>query len=206
VRAASFTLAYEIFDETSEGRRVYLRARSVLTPYAFAAEHPRRLTTAERDVLEAFVEPDVPPLPAQVVLGEPAGARHAYESVVRFSDVDAYRHVNNVKYFEYYQEARIAMINALGGLPDESSDGAGLGVVVAHVDVDYRSPLFFREQPYVVETWVSGVGGSSFVIDGQILDGERVVSAAHVVMVAFDPATQRPRRLDERQRSALIGQ
>ena len=26
---------------------------------------------------------------------------------VRFSDVDVYGHVNNVKYFEYFQEARI---------------------------------------------------------------------------------------------------
>ena len=26
---------------------------------------------------------------------------------VRWSDVDAYGHVNNVKYFEYFQEARI---------------------------------------------------------------------------------------------------
>ena len=43
VRAATFTLAYEVFDETPEGRRVYLRARSVLTPYVFATEHPRRL-------------------------------------------------------------------------------------------------------------------------------------------------------------------
>ena len=36
IRAASFTLAYEVFDETAEGRRVYLRATTVLTPYVFA--------------------------------------------------------------------------------------------------------------------------------------------------------------------------
>ena len=37
---------------------------------------------------------------------------HVYDAHVRFSDVDVYGHVNNVKYFEYYQEARIAMITA----------------------------------------------------------------------------------------------
>jgi acyl-CoA thioester hydrolase len=207
LRAATFTLAYEVFDETPDGRRVYLQARSVLTPYVFAGEHPRRLTAGEREVLGRFLQPDVPPLPALLKL-EPAPERpYTYHCAVRFSDVDVYRHVNNVKYFEYFQEARIAMITALGGLPDEGSDGhedGGVGVVVAQVDVDYRSPLFFREEPYAVQTWVSRVGGSSFVIDGHILDGDQVVSAARVVMVSFDPATQRSTPLTDRQRRKLM--
>ena len=55
-----------------------------------------------------------------------------------------------------------------------------------------------------METWVSRVGGSSFVFDGRIHDGEAVVSAASVVLVAFDPATQRPRRLTDLQRARLL--
>jgi acyl-CoA thioester hydrolase len=58
VRAATFTMAYEILDEAPEGeRRVYLRARSVLTPYLFADERPRRISAEEREVLERFLEP-----------------------------------------------------------------------------------------------------------------------------------------------------
>jgi acyl-CoA thioester hydrolase len=204
VRAATFTLAYEIFDETPDGRRVYLQARSVLTPYVFDAERPRRVSPQEREVLERFLEPGVEPLRPGLTLAEPAGERHRYDAVVRFSDVDVYRHVNNVKYFEYYQEARIAMISAMSGLPDEGSGTGGLGVVVAQVDVDYRSPIFFREQHYEVETWVSRVGRSSFVIDGRIRDGDQVLSAARVVMVAFDAATQRSRLLTEGQRRRLL--
>ena len=204
VRAATFTLAHEIFDETPEGRRVYLRARSVLTPYVFDAERPRRLRPEEREVLERFLEPEPQRLAPAVTLGEPAGERHTYDCAVRFSDVDAYRHVNNVKYFEYFQEARIAMITAMRGLPDEGSDSGGLGVVVARIDVDYRSPMFFREQPYEVETWVSHVGRSSFVIDGHIRDGQQILSSARAVMVAFDAATQRSRELTEQQRAALL--
>jgi acyl-CoA thioester hydrolase len=60
VRAATFTMAYEILDETpGEERRVYLRAESVLTPYLFAEERPRRISPAEREVLERFLEPAV---------------------------------------------------------------------------------------------------------------------------------------------------
>jgi acyl-CoA thioester hydrolase len=205
VRAASFTLAYEVFDEGDDGRRVYLRARSVLTPYIFAGEHPRRVLPGEREVLRRFLEPDVEPLPAAVAVADVDDAmRHRYDCSIRFSDVDAYRHVNNVKYFEYYQEARIALVGALGRVltTGEQQEGA-LGVVVAQIDVDYRTPLFFREEPYAVETWVSRVGRSSFVVDGWIRDGDTALSRSRAVMVAFDAATQRAAALSDRQRELL---
>lgn len=58
VRAATFTMAYEVLDELPDGdRRVYLRASSVLTPYVFSQERPRRITAEERAVLGRFLEP-----------------------------------------------------------------------------------------------------------------------------------------------------
>jgi acyl-CoA thioester hydrolase len=202
VRAATFTLAYEVFDETPEGRRVYLQARSVLTPYVFATEHPRRLSAGERDVLGRFLEPGVAPLPPSIRQDEvPLEQRHTYECAIRFSDVDAYRHVNNVKYFEFYQEARIAQMTELGSL--ENPDR--LHVLVAQTDVDYRRPMFFREQAYQVDTWAARVGTSSFVLSELIRDGEEVLSRAQVVMVAFDPVTQTPVPLTEGQRARLAG-
>ena len=203
IRASTFTLAYEVFDEHEDGSRtVYLRARSVLAPFVFAEERPRRVTPEERAVLERFLEPHPEPLTPTLRLDAGDTARHyGYECQVRFSDVDAYGHVNNVKYFEYYQEARIALVTAVGGI------GAGnehLGVVVAQVDVDYRAPMFFREQPYDVDCWVSRVGNSSFVISSQIRDGDEVLSQADVVMVAFDSRTQRPVGLTDDHKARLL--
>ena len=58
VRAASFTMAYEILDEQPDGSRlVYARATSVLTPYVFSEERPRRIRPEERAVLEGFLGP-----------------------------------------------------------------------------------------------------------------------------------------------------
>jgi acyl-CoA thioester hydrolase len=58
IRAASFTMAYEILDELPDGRRhVYTRARTVLTPYLFTEERPRRIRDRELAVLERFREP-----------------------------------------------------------------------------------------------------------------------------------------------------
>jgi len=211
LRAASFTLDYEVYDELPQGRRVYLRARTVLTPYVFAGGHPRRITGAERAVLTKLADPDPNPdrdsgvgrgpLSPLLQLEEPApDRRHPYRCPVRFSDMDAYRHVNNVKYFEYYQEARIDLLAALGA-PEEL--GSGLGLVVARLDVDYRAPMHLREDPYVVDSWVSRVGRSSFVIGGAIRDGGSVLSASSAVMVTFDARRGRSMPLTAGQRDLL---
>jgi acyl-CoA thioester hydrolase len=126
-------------------------------------------------------------------------ARHEYDCHVRFSDVDVYGHVNNVKYFEYYQEARLAFLTALGRDPDEVE----LGVVVARLDVDYKRPILFRAEPYVVTTWVTRVGGSSFTLASEISDDDQVLSRAEAVMVTFDARRQRSRELSDRERRRL---
>lgn len=59
IRAASFTMRYEILDELPSGeRKVYTRAATVLTPYVFSEHRPRRIRPDERQVLERFLEPD----------------------------------------------------------------------------------------------------------------------------------------------------
>ena len=59
IRAASFTMRYEILDELPDGgRRVYARAGTVLTPFVFATERPRRISAEERAVLDKFLEPE----------------------------------------------------------------------------------------------------------------------------------------------------
>ncbi|WP_234412159.1 acyl-CoA thioesterase [Nocardioides sediminis] len=187
VRAASFTMAYEIFDEDESGTRTtYVRASTVLTPYVFATERPRRLTAEEKDVLAPFVEESGPKSAriAPVTAWEPGHfALH-----VRFSDVDVYGHVNNVKYFEYLQEARIPLMADLV----EHLPGAGdIRVVVAQTDVDYKVPILFRPEPYDVWSRVTHVGTRSFTVESEIRDGETVLSRARVVLVCFDPVTGR---------------
>jgi acyl-CoA thioester hydrolase len=127
--------------------------------------------------------------------------RHRYDCRVRFSDVDVYGHVNNVKYFEYYQEARLAFLTSLGREDDEESFG---GVVVAQVNVDYKRPILFRTEPYVVESWVTRVGTSSFDLAAEIRDGDRVLSRAETVIVRFDVESQTARPLSEGERERLV--
>jgi acyl-CoA thioester hydrolase len=195
VRAGSFTLAYEVFDEDEAGERtVYLRASSVLAPYVFLTESPRRLTAQEREVLETLRDD----------AGDEAGAGAPrwtepvempggrYPVHVRFSDVDLYRHVNNVTYFEYFQEARIAMM-----LAQDVEQAAGMHLVVARTDVQYRRPLVLREQPYDCTTWITGVGRTSVVLESVITDGDAEMARCRVVGVCLDSATARPTPVPE---------
>jgi acyl-CoA thioester hydrolase len=62
IRAASFTMSYEILDELPDGqRRVYTKAATVLTPFVFSRERPRRIRPEEREVLDRFLEPEATP-------------------------------------------------------------------------------------------------------------------------------------------------
>ena len=205
IRAASFTMAYEVYDAAPEGegdgeRRVYLRGSSLLAPFVFATERPRRITDVERGVLERYLEPAEPRSP---VTGEGA-ARHVYPLRVRWSDVDAYRHVNNVKYIEYFQEARLRYLMDLRQPGDSFSR-----IVVGRTDVDYRRPILFRLEPYEVHSWVSHVGTSSFVVAAEVRDpvaGGELLASSRSVMVGFDRATQRAAPLTPAQRTSLLGE
>lgn len=187
LRAGSFTLAYELFHEDETGDRVvYLEASTVLAPYRFDTESPRRLTPEERAVLEVYLEPVPRERPTPIVI-DPDRAS-TYPVHVRFSDVDVYRHVNNVVYFEYFQEARIRLFSQLGrALPDSA-----LHVVVARTDVDYLAPILLRPEPYDCRTQIAHVGRTSLVVESEITDGDRALARAKVVLVFFDSATQRP--------------
>jgi len=198
IRAATFTLAYEIFDEVDGERHVYARATTILSPFVFSAGRPRRLEGKEKELLSRFLEPTpgngaaasgagthAPPEDGTATAVEP----HRYECNVRWSDVDAYGHVNNVMYFEYFQEARImAMVDAV---PLEERDA----FVVARVVVDYRRPLLFRAEPYDIETRATRIGRSSFTLEAIILDDADRLAVARATVVAFDPETQRSRPL-----------
>lgn len=201
VRAATFTVAYEIFDETPEGRLVYLRATSVLAPYVFAEERPRRVSAEERAALAGFLEDAEPDRP--IVPHAPAsGGRHVYDLFVRFSDVDAYGHVNNVKYVEFFQEARISYLTGL----HRPEDGPWQSWVVARTDVEYLRPVHFSLDAYAVDSWVHRVGRSSAELCSQIRSGEQVLARARVVMVAFDRETQRSAAMPAHQRERLLAE
>lgn len=214
IRAASFTLAYEIYREhsldRSQERTVYLRASTVLVPYVFEHEAPRRISAEEKAALAVYLHPEDVLHPHAIEVSE---ARHSefghYPVKVRFSDVDVYGHVNNVKHFEYFQESRIALT---AKVVEECGIAERPSVVVAQNDIIYRAPMLQRPETYDLYTWVARVGSKSVVFDSEIVDagidreaGEKpvVLSRSRVVVVFFDVAAGRSIEPPQPLRKAL---
>lgn len=199
VRAATFTLGYEVLHTDADGNRtVYVRATTTLTPYVFADERPRRITVEEKALLADYLEPgDAGRRPAIEVVDRDRA--HHFPLHVRFSDVDAYRHVNNVKYFEFLQESRIRMI---GDLVDREAL-AFPGLVVAQTDVEYRAPVLMRAEPYDLFSEIVRVGGRSMTVESEIADGATTLARGRVVVVFFDPRAGHSVEPSDEVRAAL---
>ena len=120
-------------------------------------------------------------------------SRLHYDVHVRFSDVDVYGHVNNVTYFEYFQEARIPLLGELGRRAPPAAGAVGQ-VVVAQTDVDYRRPILLRAEAYDCWSGVHRVGTTSLTLGQEIRDGDEVLSRASVTLVWFDPTSGGPHR------------
>jgi acyl-CoA thioester hydrolase len=127
---------------------------------------------------------------------------------LRWSDMDAYGHVNNVQYLRLLEESRITAFAQWFGGRGEHSMLAG-GVIVARQEIDYLLPLVHRTAPVLVELRVSHVGGSSFEVGYELRDpedvGDRLYARAESTLAAFDLETERPRRLPAEAREILLG-
>jgi len=182
VGASRFSLGYSV---QQDGREV-ARANSVLCLFDYAAGRPRRMTSAERGWFLAQVEP-LTPLPSLGAwrVGEQA---HTYELAVRWSDLDPYGHVNNVRVFDFVAEGRIRMNPDDGTSRMQAAAEQGLAWMVARQDVDYLGQIAHRGEPYLVRTGVCRVGRTSVTIAAQVEDPRAVGVLARTltVLVAGD--------------------
>ncbi|MBB5076238.1 acyl-CoA thioesterase [Nonomuraea endophytica] len=120
--------------------------------------------------------------------------RHIFPRMVRFADIDSLGHVNNVRFFDYLEDARLGMLHID---PYRAGDAPFKGLVVARHEIDYRRPLTFRADPVNVETWVTEVRPVRFTLEYEIRDEKEVFVTARSVLVAYDVDRAAPRRLLE---------
>ena len=192
VGAARFTVGYEV----RQGDAVVARARTVLANFDFEAGRPARLTDAER---AWFVEQqvDLPPL-RQLGAFSVGAEHHTLPFQVRWSDLDAYGHANNTRFFDYVAEARIALkepvlANSIRSNPHDAVEHAWL---VVRQDMRYRGQIVHRLEPYEVRTAVGATGCTSLTLAAEIVDPltEQVMSRSTTVLVHGD-AEGRPQPL-----------
>lgn len=131
---------------------------------------------------------------------------------LRWADLDAYGHVNNVEVLRLLEEARIA---AFWRHPEEEGGSAPTAVldagptatthtVVARTEVEYLRPIAYQRDPVVIEMWIGHLGGASIDICYRLLVG--ATTEVHVqaisTLVVVDAATGAPRRISQHERAA----
>ncbi|WP_093908373.1 thioesterase family protein [Streptomyces sp. cf386] len=122
--------------------------------------------------------------------------RHIYRCPLRWADMDAYGHVNNVVFLRYLEEARIDFLFR----PDKDFKQ---GSVVARHEIDYKRQLVHRHAPVDIELWVTEIRAASFTITYEVKDDDVVYVRASTVIVPFDFEQQRPRRLVPEEKEFL---
>ncbi|MEU9010948.1 thioesterase family protein [Streptomyces sp. NPDC048479] len=132
-------------------------------------------------------------------------ARYIYRCPLRWSDMDAFGHVNNAVFLRYLEEARIDFMFRLA--PGDGSPSFSGGSVVARHEIDYKRPLVHRHEPVVIELWVTKISAASLTIAYEVKDAEgpsaQVYVRASTVVVPYDLGAERPRRISAEEKSFL---
>jgi len=125
-------------------------------------------------------------------------ARFVHEVHMRWSDMDAYRHINNSAYLAYLEQARVAMFY-------DRQDGFSDGTIISRHEIDYIRPVVYHPEPLRLELWVDKIRGAAFTVRYEVFDGDVLAARAATICVAFDFTIDRPRRITEEEREILRG-
>ncbi|MFV0453153.1 MAG: acyl-CoA thioesterase [Propioniciclava sp.] len=199
VRASQFELGYDV----RAGGSLVAQAR---TRMCYVDPETGRPAPAPVDARAWFQEQSSTLARVPDLGGWRVGSRaHRHPVTVRWSDIDAYRHVNNVTYFDYVAEARIALNRTV------VADAITLGGpgstehrwLVARQDIRYLTEMVHRIEPYQVRTAVASVGRTSLRLIAEIVDADTatVFARTATVLVHADPAG-RPSPVPEALRTA----
>jgi len=137
---------------------------------------------------------------------------------LRWSDLDAYGHVNNAEMLRLLEEARIEAFWSPDPGAVESAVGASTAVLdgrpgsdtltlIARQEIEYLAPVPYLRQPVDIQLWIGRLGGASLEVCYEVCSPVGVSPAvlftrATTTIVLVDATTQRPRRINDVERAA----
>ena len=122
---------------------------------------------------------------------------------VRFGDLDAMRHLNNVVFLRYFESARIGYLRSLIAEHDPAApETQAFGFIFAEGHINYRSPVHFDED-LDVRCSIADVRRSSFRVEFDMRVGDRLAAEGYGVLVGFDYVEQKASPLPDSLRERL---
>ena len=85
---------------------------------------------------------------------------------VQWGDMDALGHVNNARFFTWFETARIAYFGKIGF---EATRTSGVGPILAHTSCDYLAPVEYPGE-VLAGARVTRIGGKSIHHEYRIAD------------------------------------
>lgn len=133
---------------------------------------------------------------------------------LRWSDFDAYAHVNNAEMLRLLEEARIEAFWRPDGEGDadarptavlDARPGAATLTLIARQEIEYLAPIPYLRSPIDIEMWIGRIGGASIEICYEVYSPEGVeprilYTVASTTLVMVDAASGRPARVPEDMR------
>ena len=124
---------------------------------------------------------------------------HEKRIEIRWSDVDAYMHVNNAVYATYLEECRDEWVERMLGDAGDPWD-----LVLVRIAIDFRRELRLDDQEVLVSCALERIGNSSLTLREQVRTGGGELAAeAEAVLVARDRHLGRSRPLTGAERLAF---
>ena len=128
---------------------------------------------------------------------------------IRFGDLDAMQHLNNVEFLRFFETARIEYITTI--FPEHKpGERQRFGFIFAECHINYRAPAFYHDdiRTYV---WPSELKRSSFRVEFEMVVDEReqTIAQGWGTLVGYDYGAGKsqpiPDELRERIEPTLVG-
>lgn len=110
------------------------------------------------------------------------------EFPLAWGDMDAFQHVNNTRYFRFFEDARIAYFERTE-LIETSGMPTGIGPILASTSCRFRMPLTYPDT-VLVGASVTSIGEDRFEMSHRVVSrsAERVAAEGSCLVVSFDYA------------------
>jgi acyl-CoA thioester hydrolase len=121
---------------------------------------------------------------------------------VAWGEMDSYAHVNNVVYFRYFENARIAYLDRIGWMA--SMLQTGLGPIVASTQARFRKPVSYPDH-LLVGARISDIQPDRVTFEYRVVSSKlnAVAAEGDAVVVSYDYRANAKAPIPEAIRKAI---